>query len=541
MATRVRQRTPPVDVDATWHRDPAPAPEPTPASPDVASLWRDQALAAEKAGETSVARVAAQRWLELAPGDAEAQALVQRIADIDAAARWREEALDAERVGKVEAAHLAAQRWNDLAPGDAEASALLGRLGMAIDDERRRAALYEQAKAALSREEWALAIETLTALLEEAPAYRDAPDLLSWARKGKRGQAETERLRQVTRWRKEAQDAEQAGDLTAARRAIVQWLEMAPGDGGATVTLKRLDDALDAERNYAELYREGKQATSRSNWSAAIAALAPLVKEAPDFRNAAELLSTARKEHEREEKTRRRSEAAHWRRRAQAAEKAGQFQAARKAAKRWLEFAPGSVLAKEMLARLDKRPGPATGRPAARKKATDGLTVAQLRQLYGFTLQELNLNRQEKMSERQRSQSRAGARGNFYAGVGMALVAGLFWFALTEGALHDWTEFLAGFRGFCIWGLLFPFVGILAPLGVLGAMMLTIDGLRCKVTVTEGSLKRVGNESSHEIQVGEDKRIVPRERWKRLAVSYPGKYRVYSNEDRHLLSIEPIK
>src|SRR5205085_3424557 len=41
--------------------------------------WRDTALAAEGTGEIDAAQVAARRWLEMAPGDAEAQALLARL------------------------------------------------------------------------------------------------------------------------------------------------------------------------------------------------------------------------------------------------------------------------------------------------------------------------------------------------------------------------------------------------------------------------------------------------------------------------------
>lgn len=44
-----------------------------------AAQWRDQALKAEKAGKYEVARVAAQRWLDMAPGDALATALMKRL------------------------------------------------------------------------------------------------------------------------------------------------------------------------------------------------------------------------------------------------------------------------------------------------------------------------------------------------------------------------------------------------------------------------------------------------------------------------------
>ena len=47
------------------------------------------------------------------------------------AAQWREQALAAERAGKLEAARVAVQRWLEMAPEDPQARALLGRLAAA--------------------------------------------------------------------------------------------------------------------------------------------------------------------------------------------------------------------------------------------------------------------------------------------------------------------------------------------------------------------------------------------------------------------------
>ena len=44
-----------------------------------AAQWREQALAAERRGQAEAARVAAERWLEMAPGDAQAKALIERL------------------------------------------------------------------------------------------------------------------------------------------------------------------------------------------------------------------------------------------------------------------------------------------------------------------------------------------------------------------------------------------------------------------------------------------------------------------------------
>jgi len=55
------------------------------------------------------------------------------------AAQWREQALTAERAGKLEAAGVAVQRWLEMAPDDAEARALLERLAAAPSPVSREA------------------------------------------------------------------------------------------------------------------------------------------------------------------------------------------------------------------------------------------------------------------------------------------------------------------------------------------------------------------------------------------------------------------
>ncbi len=68
--------------------------------------WRDTALAAERSGQVDAARAAARQWLELAPGDAEAQALLERLASAAQAATPPQPTLVGDR-GDVDSAQSA--------------------------------------------------------------------------------------------------------------------------------------------------------------------------------------------------------------------------------------------------------------------------------------------------------------------------------------------------------------------------------------------------------------------------------------------------
>jgi serine/threonine-protein kinase len=65
---------------------------------------------------------------DLAQQAAEAQA---RVEQAQWATQWRDQALEAEKDGQLEAARVAAQRWLDMAPEDARATALMKRLTIA--------------------------------------------------------------------------------------------------------------------------------------------------------------------------------------------------------------------------------------------------------------------------------------------------------------------------------------------------------------------------------------------------------------------------
>jgi hypothetical protein len=78
--------------------------------------WRDTALAAERSGQPDAARAAARQWLEQAPGDSEAQVLLERLASAEPATTPPQPTLVGDR-GDVDPAQSAESTPPDVAIG----------------------------------------------------------------------------------------------------------------------------------------------------------------------------------------------------------------------------------------------------------------------------------------------------------------------------------------------------------------------------------------------------------------------------------------
>ncbi|MGH2542948.1 MAG: serine/threonine-protein kinase, partial [Ardenticatenaceae bacterium] len=98
-----------------------------------AALAAQQWSEAQQLAQEIIAQDPAYRDVRLLARQAnEGQARAERA---QWAARWREQALAAAEAGQLDVAHVAIQRWLDMAPGDAEATALLEQLAAAPPEE----------------------------------------------------------------------------------------------------------------------------------------------------------------------------------------------------------------------------------------------------------------------------------------------------------------------------------------------------------------------------------------------------------------------
>jgi serine/threonine-protein kinase len=96
---------------------------------------------------------------------------------------------------------------------------------------------YKGLKAALSGGRWDFALRRADEIMAQNPEYRDVQALRKRAAEGK---AASERAQWAAQWREKALEAEQQGDVEAARVAAKRWLDMAPESPEAKALLERL-------------------------------------------------------------------------------------------------------------------------------------------------------------------------------------------------------------------------------------------------------------------------------------------------------------
>lgn len=108
---------------------------------------------------------------------------------------------------------------------------------------------YHALRTALDEEAWDRALNLARDIADENPDYRDVQALMQQAVEG---QAQSEQARWATRWREQAQTAEDVGNVDAARAAAQRWLEFAPEDPDAKAMVDRLDDDAASEPVDAE-------------------------------------------------------------------------------------------------------------------------------------------------------------------------------------------------------------------------------------------------------------------------------------------------
>jgi formylglycine-generating enzyme required for sulfatase activity len=96
---------------------------------------------------------------------------------------------------------------------------------------------YEGLEIALTEGRWDDALQRADEIIAQDAGYRDVQTLRKRAVEGK---AEAERAQWAAQWREKALEAEQQGDVEAARVAAKRWLDMAPESPEAKALLERL-------------------------------------------------------------------------------------------------------------------------------------------------------------------------------------------------------------------------------------------------------------------------------------------------------------
>ncbi|MBN1202469.1 MAG: hypothetical protein JXJ20_11480 [Anaerolineae bacterium] len=146
---------------------------------------------------------------------------------------------------------------------------------------------------------------------------------------------------------------------------------------------------------------------------------------------------------------------------------------------------------------------------------------------FGFTPDELALNRAGQLSDRQRQRVFFLSIGYLVRGLAMLILTLILAIYLAPGADQDHEVVL-----------LAVIVGLLVLLTVF-MFFAACRVFRPAVETVTGSLARCGKETCPCVCVGDRELTISFRRWKRLKPTYPGQFRAYYCFGNMLLSIEP--
>lgn len=157
---------------------------------------------------------------------------------------------------------------------------------------------------------------------------------------------------------------------------------------------------------------------------------------------------------------------------------------------------------------------------------TTPLSARELAGMFGYTLDELALNRAGQLSARQRQDMIYRSARVFVSGAVLLLMS-----VITVICLYR----IVPRRGW--WALLAATVLLQVTL----LLVLVRLVLRPAVHCVTGTIRRGADAWEPAIIVGESLTLrISTRRWKRLPVSLPGVYRVYYGPDARVLSLEPV-
>lgn len=153
--------------------------------------------------------------------------------------------------------------------------------------------------------------------------------------------------------------------------------------------------------------------------------------------------------------------------------------------------------------------------------------VAELGRSFGFTPEELALNRAGRVSDRQRQTIIFRCVGYVVRGVALVVLIVTLAAAVAPTLHTEWQTAL--FAALCLLGLLIA--------GLLFRAAVVIR--RSPVHIATGSLSRSGDARHPAVTVGGVTLRISFRRWKRLPAAYPGTFRAYYGPELNLLSLEP--
>jgi hypothetical protein len=149
--------------------------------------------------------------------------------------------------------------------------------------------------------------------------------------------------------------------------------------------------------------------------------------------------------------------------------------------------------------------------------------------MFGFSPDDLALNRAGEFSARQRQTLVFRCVGYLVRGIGL-LVLNVILAAYLTTVIHRVWEW-------ALFGLLCALIAVIAALLIRAAMMTLA---RPTIHTITGTLRRAGYANHPLILAGDTPLRVSFRRWKRLVEAYPGTYRFYVDPEQSLLSLEPL-
>jgi hypothetical protein len=154
-------------------------------------------------------------------------------------------------------------------------------------------------------------------------------------------------------------------------------------------------------------------------------------------------------------------------------------------------------------------------------------TNERLADMFGFTLDELALNRTGLFSQRQRQQLAYQSIGYLVRGIAVIVLSTLLIVTLASRTRQPWEIALLALTS----GLLAVLCGLL--------LFAAYRVFRPTVQTATGPLQRSGNARDPHVSIGDRTLRISFRRWKRLPPALPGQYRVYyARGTYNLLSLE---
>jgi outer membrane protein assembly factor BamD (BamD/ComL family) len=193
------------------------------------------------------------------------------------------------------------QEVHRIDPQFADPEGIAARAQEEVACQRRLEDLYTEARAAREAGDWQRAIAALEALTSEAAGYRDAAELLD----------EAKRQKQLAGLYAEAQQHHHAGEWLAVVGAFEQIAAIEPeyaDPEGLLPTARQEIEAHERRMEAEDLYGHAVAAIDGGHWPEAERLLLQVQEREPGYRDAEQLLASAKAEIERAEAERQRQE-----------------------------------------------------------------------------------------------------------------------------------------------------------------------------------------------------------------------------------------